>query len=759
MFKLRLLLIPALAAVLLLAQRPSNPAYSWNPVRIVAGGYVPSFVAHPTQPGLMYLRTDIGGVYRWNGSAWIPLLDFQSAMNYNLTGPESIALDPTDPTRLYIAAGMYTCGGCPFAMLVSTDQGATFSTYQTPFQMGANNDGRAAGERLAVNPFHPNELLMGTRKQGLWKSTDNAQSWTQVTSFPVQSSPDGFGVQWVVYDPQNSGVIYVGSYTKAGVYKSADDGATWSAIAGQPTAWPFSVPGNTNPPEPNRAVLNPDGNLYVTYGDYPGPNTMNYGMVQRYSPASGAWTNITPPYDAADGQTSARGGFNGISQDPTRQGTIVVSTFNRWYPVDTIYETHDGGRTWIDLGRVTSAAGFKGLNAGNFYFNPQVFSNSPWLTFGNTSTPAGSAKFGWWISGLTIDPTNPQHLIFGTGATIYSTSNLSAADSGHSPTWTVQGQGVEETAVLAMISPLAGAHLLSGVGDIGGFRHDDFKVSPSAGMYTNPVATTVGSLDWAGQSPLVVTRTQSPNSASTSPCTYGALSSDGGITWAPFPACAAGANNNNGGVISVDASGTTFYWTPQGGTPQYSNDGGATWKASTGLPAAYTVVADKVTPQTFYAFGNGNVYSTTGGSFTKAATLGASGVCNGSACGIPVASFANAGELWLPLGSNGLAHSTNGGQAWTKLSNIAWANSVAVGASPGRGLPQAVYVYGNPASQTMGIYRSLDNGATWTRINDDQHQYGGPTLIAADSRVFGRVFLGMNGRGIIYGEPAVRERQ
>jgi hypothetical protein len=747
-----------------LAQRaaPLESTYVWKPVRIVAGGYVPGVVAHPAQAGLIYLRTDIGGVYRWNAAAndWIPLLDWESPANYNLTGPESIALDPTDPNRLYIAAGMYTCGNCPFAFLVSTDQGATFNTYTAPFAMGANNDGRSAGERLMVNPFNPAQLFMGTRTRGLWKSEDYAQTWTQVTSFPIQSSPDGFGLHWVVFDPVNPGVIYVGSYTKASVYRSTDDGATWAALPGQPATWPFAVSNGTAPPAPIRAVFNPDGNLYINYSDGPGPNSMNYGLVEKFNPATNTWTNITPPYDTAGGQSTARGGFCGISQDPTHPGVVAVSTLDRWYPVDTVYLTSDGGNTWMDLARDTSAAGFRGLNAGNYYFSPAVFSPvSPWLTFGNTSPPAGSAKFGWWMSALLIDPTNSNHLLFGTGATIYATGNVSAANSGQSPSWFVQAAGVEETAVIALISPTQGAHLLSGVGDIGGFRHDDFTISPAAGMYTNPVATTVGSLDWAGQSPLVVTRTQSPSSASTAPCNYGAYSSDGGSTWSPFPTCATGANSGNGGSVAVDAGGTMYLWSPSGsGRTQYSTDQGASWTATAGLPASSVAVADKVTPRTFYSYNGGAAFSTgsSGGiafSAVNAAPLPFNGSCNGSGCGVIVANFAKAGDLWLPLGSNGLFHSPDSGVTWTKIAGVSWANSVAVGASaPGRSVP-TLYLYGT-ASGVIGIYRSDNGGVTWNRINDDQHQYGGPTLIAADSRIFGRVYLGMNGRGIIYGDLA-----
>jgi oligoxyloglucan reducing-end-specific cellobiohydrolase len=508
-----------------------------------------------------------------------------------------------------------------------------------------------------------------------------------------------------------------------------------------------------------RAVVNPDGNLYVTYGDYPGPNGMNYGVVEKFNPSSGAWTNITPPLDQANGETSQRGGFCGLTQDLTSSGTIAVTTIDRWYPVDTVYLTHDGGASWVDLAHLTSAAGVSGLNAGNYYFGPSVFQPfSPWLTFGNTSPPAGSAKFGWWMSGVLIDPTNPNHLMFGTGATVYGTNNLSVAASGSAPAWSVQALGIEETSVLALISPTAGAHLLSGVGDIGGFRHDDFTVSPATGMYTNPVATTVGSLDWAGQDPAVIVRTQSLNNASTSPCTYGALSTDGGLSWNPIPNCASGVNSGNGGVLAVDASGAMLMWTPSNGgsNPQYSTDGGNTWTSVSGLGGSVTAVADKVKPDLFYAYVNGRFYSTgtSGGITFSRMNSTILPVCGGSNCGTPVVNFSQSGDIWLPLGVSGLFHSVDGGVTWTNPSNVAWANSVAVGAAGSTHTP-AVYLYGMPtASSAMAIYRSDDNGTTWVQINDALHQYGGPTLIQADPRVYGRVYLGMNGRGIIYGEPA-----
>jgi oligoxyloglucan reducing-end-specific cellobiohydrolase len=736
---------------------PILAPYQWAPVRIVAGGYIPGLIAHPTEAGLIYARTDIGSAYRWNPTTeqWIPLTDFHAPSDYNLQGPESIALDPTDPNRLYIAASMYT--GAESAILISTDQGKTFTTSSgTPFSMASNGDDRSAGERLAVNPFQPDQLLMGTRSNGLWVSGNYAQSWTKVTSFPISLSSDGFGLQFVVFDPNNQGTIYVGAYTTSLVYRSTNGGTTWSALPA--VTWPYSVPSKTRPPTPNRGVLNPDGSFYVTFSDDRGPSNMSYGVVEKYNPQTNSWTNVTP----SDYLTAPRGGFCGLTQDPTRQGTVAVTTLDRWYPVDTVYITHDGGNTWIDLGAITSAGGVDGPPYSNYYFNPPVFTPiSPWLTFGDTSyptSPTPTAKFGWWMSALLIDPVNPNHLMFGTGATLYATDNVSAADSGQAPTWYVQGLGIEETAVTALISPTQGAHLLSGVGDIGGFRHDDLAISPTGGMFTNPVVTTTDGMDWAGQNPQFIVRVGEASSASTSPCNYGGYSTDGGTTWTPFDGCAAGGtNSSNVGTIAVDASGTVMIWTTVSGSnaPQYSTNNGGGWSVTTGLPYVLTAVADKVTPALFYAFDGANFYSTTtsgGKVFTK---VNQTKFLAGTPAHAAVANFARAGDLWLPLSGYGLYHSTDGGVTWKQVTSVLQANLVAVGRANPRTRTgvQSIFLYGAISpSTTIAIYRSDNNGSTWVRVNDDAHQYGGPTVIAADSRVFGRVYLGMNGRGIVYGD-------
>src|SRR5207253_2784307 len=111
------------------------------------------------------------------------------------------------------------------------------------------------------------------------------------------------------------------------------------------------------------------------------------------------------------------------------------------------------------------------------------------------------------------------------------------------------------------------------------------------------------------------------------------------------------------------------------------------------------------------------------------------------------------GDLWLALGQNGLTHSRDSGARFTRIAGVqeAWAMGFGKNA-PGQHYP-ALYMAGK-VSGIQGVYRSDDAGATWIRINDDRHQYGWiGQVVLGDPRVYGRVYIGTNGRGILYGEP------
>jgi hypothetical protein len=49
-----------------------------------------------------------------------------------------------------------------------------------------------------------------------------------------------------------------------------------------------------------------------------------------------------------------------------------------------------------------------------------------------------------------------------------------------------------------------------------------------------------------------------------------------------------------------------------------------------------------------------------------------------------------------------------------------------------------------------GVYRSDDAGVTWTRFNDDAHQFGGIGVMAADQNLYGRIYVSGTGRGLLY---------
>ena len=411
-------LVLGVAAVCgLLAITPQSPAqttepYVWANAQVVGGGFVSGIIVNPNFP-VIYCRTDIGGAYRWDKAKgqWIPLTDWVDAEHWNYMGTESVAIDPENGSRVFIAAGMYTNGSAGnAAVLRSADQGKKWKVSQVPFKMGGNENGRNNGERLSVDPNDGNVLYLGTRHAGLWRSVDAAAHWEKVASFPAEGD-DGQGIVFAKFDKAGgkrsspTPVIYVGVSSKGpSLFRSTDAGESWQPVPGAPSGL-----------LPHKAAWDKDRNLYLTYGDAPGPNGVNDGAVWKFNAASDQWSEITPVRPGGNDKF----GYQGITVDEQHPQTVMVSTLDRYAAGDDIFRSNDGGQTWKAIGPISQ----------------RDFQLAPWLRFGKD--PAPNQPIGHWIASVEIDPFESNHAMFSTGWGIWTTNNLTDADRGGIVRWQV----------------------------------------------------------------------------------------------------------------------------------------------------------------------------------------------------------------------------------------------------------------------------------------------------------------------------------
>lgn len=742
---------PALAAG---APEPATTlaadTYTWKNARIDGGGFVPGIVFNRSEKDLAYARTDIGGAYRWQESTrtWTPLLDSVGWDDWGHTGVVSLASDSADPDRVYAAVGTYTNDWDPAngAVLRSTDRGASWKKAGLPFKLGGNMPGRGMGERLAVDPHDNDVLYLGAPSgHGLWRSTDAGATWSEVTAFPNPGNyaqdpgdtsgyaSDNQGITWVTFDESTGGAgaatktIYVGVADKENaVYRSTDAGATWQRIAGQPTGHLA-----------HKGVLDAEnGYLYLAYSDTGGPYDGGKGRLYRYATATGTWTDISPVAEA-----DTYYGFSGLTVDRQNPGTVMATAYSSWWPDTQIFRSTDSGGTWTQAWSYTSYP-----NRENRY--TMDVSSSPWLTWGaNPSPPEQTPKLGWMTEALEIDPFDSDRMMYGTGATIYGTENLTNWDDDTSFTITPMVRGLEETAVNDLISPPSGAPLISALGDVGGFRHTDLTKVPSM-MFTQPNFTSTTSLDFAESDPNTVVRAGNLDSGP-----HIAFSTDNGANWfaGTDPSGVSG-----GGTVAAAADGSRFVWSPQGAGVHHTTGFGTSWSASSGIPAGAVVESDRVDPKTFYGFKSGKFYVSTDGGATFTASS-ATGLPAGDSVRFKALPGAK-GDVWLAGGASdgayGLWHSTDAGATFTKLPNVDEADTVGFGkAAPGASY-QTLFTSAE-IDGVRGIFRSTDRGATWTRVNDDAHQWGWTgAAITGDPRVHGRVYVATNGRGVVYGDTA-----
>jgi len=680
----------------------TTESYVWKSVAIRGGGFVPGLVFSTVAKGMLYARTDMGTAYRWDDShgSWIPLMDWLTRAQMQYIGVEGIAPDPVDSNTVYMAVGTYV--GPNGAIIKSTDRGATWTFETIGATMGGNADGRSFGNRLTVDPNNNSIIYFGSRTTGLWKSANAGGAWANVASFPVKGTSP-YGLTFVVFDKTSgtsgagSSIIYVGVATSnaagTNLYRSKDAGVTWTLVAG------------TNAPtglEPNHGVIASDGNMWIAYTNGPGPSNASTGSVWKLNTATDAWTNVDP---AGHG-----GGIGGISVSATDPNYAICTTIDWWNP-DEIYRTTNGGTSWTGIGK---SAQHNMLGAYYLCFGPPT---------------CASPSSNGWDADIQIDPFNEARAFHTTGQGVWCSTNADNATATQ-VVWSFTDNNFEETVGMSLTSSVKKS-LFACLGDIGiqRFPTDSLDTPSVHGIVSNLGSGNGNYVDFAALNPNIVID-----------CGAGGAgySTDNGITWKNFTSKPASAN------MAVSADGSIFVV-----GSSYSTNNGTSWTACSGVSGG-RIASDRVNPKKFYAFTGGTLYASTDGAATfTAATTGLSG--SGRAAAVP----GMEGEVWVAAGNN-LYHSKTSGTSATRVTTVSSVTSVGFGKAAPTATYPAVYIIGTVGSVT-GVFRSNDQGTTWVRVNDDQHQYGEMDNVAGDEDYYGRVFVTTQGRGIPYGQPGTAQ--
>lgn len=714
---LKLLHLQVLLFLLLLTIQSfaQSQTYTWKNAPIGGGGFVTGIVTHKTS-GDRYCRTDVGGAYRWDATnnKWIQLLDWINESENGFIGVEALALDPQNANNIFMLCGTSYINNGRTAILKSTDKGNTFSVIDvtSKFKAHGNGNGRGNGERLAVDPKNSSILFVGTRENGLWKSTDAGVTWSQAWT-GVTTTENGNGICFVLFDPSSAVVngasqtIYIGVSRTGGatLYRSTNGGASFTDIS------------PTTSFMPHRAALQ-GTTMYVTYANGEGPNLgEGSGKVYKLNTSTGAWTNVTPVH-------SKDYPYGGVSIDPTNVNRVIVSTngmyWNNQFGTgwgDFVFLSTDGGSTWT----------LKNDGA-NAIYDPN----------GITWSVGGAIN---WMDCIEFDQDNLNRVRVIGGGGVYTCPDITATNT----TWKYDVVGIEETAFLDGIS-IPGGSFISSFGDVSGFIHEPLtsypstRLSPPGGYNNNSIAYAAGNTN-------KVVRVANEGSV-----VY--YSNDKGSTWT-----AASSNMGAAGRVTVTADGGTILHCPSGSsTTYYTTNNGASWSSSSGVSLGDAVpAADQVNSNYIYIFHptSGQMYrsSNKGVSFSVVGTPGASTANHPWESVLIRTAPGLEGHVWVPLGNNGLKYTTNAGSTYTTVANVTYCKSVGIGKTMTGASYPTIFIWGTVSGVT-GLFRSTDQGATWLRLNDDAHEFAGAPLLIGDMNVEGRVFMGAGGgRGVIYWEP------
>ncbi|MDO5980633.1 VPS10 domain-containing protein [Flavivirga spongiicola] len=331
----------------------------------------------------------------------------------------------------------------------------------------AVNSGRIS--EIAVNPNNPFEYYVATASGGVWKTVNAGVDYQ-----PIFDSQGSYSIGYVVIDPNNSNVIWVGTGENNnqrsvaygdGVYKSTDGGQSWENM------------GLKSSEHIGKIIVDPNDSNIV-YVAAIGPLWSKGGERGLYKTTDGGstWHRVL--------HVDEHTGVSDMVMDPRDSNVIYATTHQRRRHVYTyvsggpgsgIHKSVDGGTTWekinkglpdVELGRIglsisqsnpeilyaiVEASNKKGgfyrstnrgsswekrssyVTSGNYYQeimtdpldSETIYAMDTWLHVshdgGKSFKKTGEVYKHVDNHSIWIDPTNTKHWLVGTDGGIFET--------------------------------------------------------------------------------------------------------------------------------------------------------------------------------------------------------------------------------------------------------------------------------------------------------------------------------------------------
>ena len=669
-------------------------SFNFDQLPVGGGGYVTEII--PTcEEGVMYVRTDVGGAYRWSESE-------QRWRSLSLTWPESggllmvdgLAVDPTDAAKIYVFCGSNA------TLLISEDYGETFETVDVSdyFKIHGNGLGRGNSSRIMVDPNNTDVLIAGGRSRGIAKSEDGGKTWRTLTGLDIITTENEVGINCVMFDRttgtegEGSSRVFAGvSRTDdANLYVSNDAGETWEPLNLIPSGM-----------LPTHLRWTGDDKLVIVYSDHPGPGGSTKGGFIIYDPNTGDMKDFKLPDNLPVGD---------VAVDPENPQRIAVSTNNVWVQQqsgwgDRFFVSTDGGTTWNEC------------------------STQNIDTNGCTWLENGFAIH--WTTCLVMDPFNPDtvHVVSGNG--VFTSDNIFDYENTQ---FYFDSHGIEETVPLSFMS-VPGGKTVTGVGDIDGCMYEDIHVySPR-----HPIAygNTTGFAYCATNPNFWLKLGDSM-----------AITEDGGATM--YEVETRPASSAADGSAAIAADGSRIFWSTAGST-YYTDDKGKTWQQIITLAGSSTLFADPVDSNVLYAVNSNQLWISKDKGLTFEKSEIELSVTGNAVCVVP----GRTGTLLIQTSDRMLNVSTDFGMTCTPYENLKIIKSFTVGKAANDERPPVIYIWGRPVDgEVTGLYASEDGGATWVKLNEDDYTMGGVRAIYGDNNRYGTVYFSTNGLGFVYCEIA-----